>query len=131
MANLNRIDLGILLKKLYDYLNSNGKIVIQILNYAKLPASGTYLLNTFENDSVSIIRKYNIKADGIDFIIDKIDKENNKESQIITKLYPHSEDDFKQLANESEFRMESYGNLNKTSFVAKESPNLVVVLKKI
>jgi len=130
MANLNRMDLGVLLKKLHNYLNKDGKIVIQIINYVKLPSSGTYILNTFENDSVSIIRKYNIKADRIDFIIDKINKGNNKESQIITKLYPHSEDDFKQLASESEFRMESYGNLNKSHFVAKESPNLVVVLRK-
>ena len=59
-----------------------------------------------------------------------LDKENNKESQIITKLYPHSEDDFKQLASETGFKMESYGNLNKISFVAKESPNLVLVLTK-
>lgn len=130
MANLNRIDLGNLLKKLHDYSNKDGKIVIQMINYAKLPASGLYLLNTFENDSVSIIRKYNIKADGIDFIIAKIDRENNKESQIITKLYPHSEDDFKQFANESEFRMELYGNLKKAPFDVKESPNLIVVLTK-
>jgi len=39
-------------------------------------------------------------------------------------------DDFKQLVNEIGFSMEFYGNLNKASFVAKESPNFVVVLKK-
>jgi len=130
IANLNSIDLEILIKRLYGYLNKDGKIVIQMINYAKLPPTGIYILNTFENDSVSITRKYNIRSKSIDFIIDKIDKENNRESQIITKLYPHSEDDFKQLANETGFKMKSYGNLNKASFVAKESPNLVVVLKK-
>jgi len=130
MANLNSIDLKMLIKKLYDHLNKDGKIVIQMINYAKLPANGIYILNTFENDSVSIIRKYNIKADGIDFIIDKIDKGNNKESQIMTKLYPHSVDDFIQLANEIGFSIALYGNLNKASFVAKESPNLVVVFTK-
>lgn len=130
IANLNSIDLKMLIKKLYDHLNKEGKIVIQMVNYAKLPATGIYILNTFENNSVSIIRKYNIKPKSIDFIVDKIDKENNKKSQIITKLYPHSEDDFKQLASETGFKMESYGNLNKISFVAKESPNLVLVLTK-
>ena len=130
IANLNSIDLEFLIKKLYNNLIKDGKIVIQMINYAKLPTTGIFILNTFENDSVSIIRKYNIKPKSIDFIIDKIDKENNNESQIITKLYPHSEDDFKQLANEMGFKIESYGSLSKASFVAKESPNLVVVLTK-
>lgn len=130
IANLNGKELKNLLIKLYEYLSKNGKIVIQIINYAKLPSSGIYVLNTFENDSVSIIRKYNIKPKSIDFIINKVEKKNNNKSQIVTKLYPHSNDDFKQLVNETGFKMESYGNLNKTSFVAKESPNLVVVLTK-
>ena len=130
IANLNSIELKNLLIKLFKYLSKNGKIVIQIINYAKLPTSGIYILNTLENDSVSIIRKYNIKPKSIDFIIDKIEKKNNKKSQIITKLYPHSKDDFEQLVNEIGFSMEFYGNLNKASYVAKESPNLVVVLKK-
>ena len=130
IANLNGKELKYLFIKLFEYLSKNGKIVIQIINYTKLPSSGIYILNTFENDSVSILRKYNIKPKSIDFIIDKIDKGNNKRSQIITKLYPHSEDDFKRLANETGFKMKSYGNLNKALFVAKESPNLVVVLTK-
>jgi len=130
IANLNANELKNLLKKLFEYLSKNGIIVIQIINYAKLPSSVIYMLNTFENDSVSIIRKYNIKPKSIDFIIDKIEKKNNKKSQIITKLYPHSKDDFKQLANEIGFSLEFYGNLNKASFVAKKSANLVVVLTK-
>ena len=130
IANLNTNELKNLLIKLFEYLGKNGKIVIQIINYAKLPSSGIYILNTFENDSVSIIRKYNIKPKSIDFIIDKIEKKNNEKSKIITKLYPHSKDDFKKLVIEIGFSMEFYGNLNKASFVAKESPNLVVVLTK-
>lgn len=130
MANLNSIDLKKSIKNLDGYLNKGGKIIIQIINYARLPASGFYILNKFENDSVSITRKYNIKAKNIDFIIDRIDKKNNNEGQIITELYPHSADDFKELAEEIGFSIELYGNLNKASFVAKESPNLVVVLKK-
>ena len=130
IANLNTNELKNLLIKLFEYLSKNGKIVIQIINYAKLPSAGIYILNTFENDSVSIIRKYNIKPKSIDFIINKVEKKNNNKSQIVTKLYPHSKDYFEQLVNETGFKMESYGNLNKASFIAKESPNLVVVLTK-
>jgi len=130
IANVNGKELKNLFIKLFEYLSKNGKIVIQIINYAKLPNSGIYILNTFENDKVSIIRKYNIKPKSIDFIINRVEKKNNNKSQIITKLYPHSEEDFKQLVNEIGFSMELYGNLNKASYVAKESPNLVMVLTK-
>lgn len=130
IANIDRIDLGKLIKKLRTYLSSGGKIVIQIINFAKLPPMGTHLLNTFENDSVSIIRKYDIKPKSIDFIIDKMDKVKNLHSQIITKLYPHSAEDFEKFAKELGFKLEIYGDLNKSPFKALESSNLVAVLVK-
>lgn len=130
MANIDSNDLGILMKKLWAYLSNGGKIVIQIINFAKLPASGTHILNTFENDAVSIIRKYHIKPKSIDFIIDKTDKIKKNSSQIITKLYPHSVDDFEKFAKEIGFTLEIYGDLNKSPFKAKESSNLVAVLIK-
>lgn len=130
IANINRNDLRFLLKKLWSYLNEGGKIVIQIINFAKLPASGTYLLNTFENDSVSIIRKYDIKPKSIDFIIDKRDKVKNLQSQIVTKLYPHSAENFTNFAKELGFTLKIYGDLNKSPFKAKESSNLVAILVK-
>jgi len=130
LANLKRNELGILLKNLYPYLNNGGNIVIQIINYAKLPTSGTFTLHTFENDSVIITRKYNINADDIDFIIDKTDKNKKIESQIITKLYPHSANDFKKFAKEIGFSLAIYGDLNKSPFKEKESSNLVAVLTK-
>lgn len=130
IANIERNDLGILMKKLWDYLSNGGKIVIQIINFSKLPSSGSHLLNTFENDAVSIIRKYNIKPKSIDFIIDKTDKLTNNASQITTKLYPHAAEDFEKLAKEIGFKLEIYGDLNKSPFNAKESSNLVAVLVK-
>jgi len=130
LANLKRDELGILLKNLYPYLNNGGNIVIQIINYAKLPTTGTFILHTFENDSITITRKYNINADDIDFIIDKKDKEKNEESQMVTKLFPHSANEFKKLADEIGFSMKLYGNLIKAPYVMKDSPNLVVVLTK-
>ena len=130
IANIDRNDLGILIKKLWSYLSKGGKMVIQIINFAKLPSSGTHLLNTFENDAVSIIRKYDIKPKSIDFIIDKRDKVKNLQSQIVTKLYPHSAEDFEKFAKELGFTLEIYGDLNKSPFKAKESSNLVAVLVK-
>ncbi len=130
IANIDKQELRALMSKIFEILNIGGSVLFQIVNYAKLPESGTHILNVFENDEVSITRKYNINTDNIDFIIDKIDKNNQEESQIITELYPHSKNDFEKMAFEIGFNMEFYGNLKKDAFVAGESPNLVVVLKK-
>jgi glycine/sarcosine N-methyltransferase len=130
IANINSTDLKSLLEKLYDYLNPKGRIVIQIINYAKLPKSGGYILNEYDDESKSIIRKYEMKSNEIDFIIETTDKITNQEKIIITKLYPHSENDFKQFAKENGYHIELFGNLTKEEYFEKKSQNLVMVLTK-
>jgi len=130
IANFNVLELRVLLSTIFGMLNNGGSALFQIVNYAKLPESGNHILNVFENDEVSIIRKYNINNNDIDFIIDKIDKKSKQKSQIITKLYPHSENDFNKMAEEIGFNIDLYGNLKKHTFSSSESPNLVVVLTK-
>ena len=131
IANINKHELRVLLSKIFDSVDKCGRVLIQIINYAKLPEIGTHILNVFENDEVSITRKYNIKRDHIDFIIDKIDKNNKHESQIITKLFPHSENDFREMAKTIGFNVNFYGNLKKDEYRVGDSPNLVVLLEKI
>jgi len=130
IANINVLELRILMSTIFSMLNNGGSVLFQIVNYAKLPKGGTHILNVFENDEVSIIRKYNINNNDFDFIIDKVDKKNQQKSQIITKLYPHSENDFNKIAIEIGFNIDVYGNLKKHTFNPDESPNLVVVLTK-
>ena len=67
IANINYDDLLILLKFLQDHFNKDGKILLQLINYTKLPQSGSYTLNEYENDKFSLIRKYNIYSSHIDF----------------------------------------------------------------
>ncbi len=131
IANINKLELRILLLQIFDILNTTGSVLFQIINYDKLPKSGTHILNVFENEEVSITRKYNINTDNIDFIIEKMDKRNHEGNQILTKLYPHSKNDFKKLATEIGFNVAFFGNLKKDDFVAGESPNLVVLLEKV
>lgn len=131
IANINISQLRVLMTTIFSMLNNGGSSLLQIVNYAKLPESGNHILNVFENDEVSIIRKYSINYNDIDFIIDKIDKKNQQKSQIITKLYPHSENDFNKMAKEIGFNIDLYGNLKKHTFNSNESPNLVVVLTKV
>jgi len=130
IANINVLELRILMSTIFSMLNNGGSALFQIVNYAKLPKGGTHILNVFENDEVSIIRKYNINNNDFDFIIDKVDKKNQQKSQIITKLYPHSENDFNKIAKEIGFNIDVYGNLKKHTFNPDESPNLVVVITK-
>lgn len=130
IANINLLELRILMSTIFRMLNKGGSALIQIVNYDKLPKRGNHILNVFDNDEVSIIRKYSINNNDIDFIIDKIDKKSQLKSQIITKLYPHSENDFNKMAIEIGFNIDVYGNLKKHSFNPDESPNLVVVLTK-
>jgi len=130
IANINVLDLRNLMSTIFAMLNSGGSALIQIVNYAKLPKSGNHVLNVFENDEVSLIRKYNINNNDLDFIIDKVDKKNQQKSQIITKLYAHSEDEFNKMAKEVGFSIDLYGNLKKHTYSPNESPNLVVVLTK-
>ena len=130
IANINVLELRILMSTIFCMLNNGGSALFQIVNYAKLPKSGNHILNVFENDEVSIIRKYNINNNDFDFIIDKIDKKNQEKSQIVTKLFPHSENDFNKMAKEIDFNIVLYGNLKKHTFNPDESPNLVVVLSK-
>ena len=130
IANINVLELRILMSTIFSMLNNGGSALFQIVNYAKLSKSGIHILNVFENDEVSIIRKYNINNNDFDFIIDKVDKKNQQKSQIITKLYPHSENDFNKIAKEIGFNIDVYGNLKKHTFNPDESPNLVVVITK-
>ncbi|MDG1728270.1 MAG: class I SAM-dependent methyltransferase [Algibacter sp.] len=130
IANINVLELRKLMSKISVMLNNGGSALLQIVNYAKLPESGNHILNVFENDEVSIIRKYKMNKNDLDFTIDKIDKKSQQKSQIITKLYRHSESDFNIMAKEMGFKIEFYGDLKKQPFNPDESTNLVVVLKK-
>lgn len=130
IANINKHDLSLLISKLYGLLNDGGSILIQIINYEKLPSKGIHILNVFENDSVSITRKYDIQPNHIDFIIDKVDKDNKEAYQIITPLYPHSKSDFETMASKVGLSVAFYGNLKKDEFDATDSANLVAVLTK-
>lgn len=129
IANLAKNDLDLLFDKLIHLITSSGKIVIQLINYSKLPNSGEYILNKFENESIVIIRKYNIYSTYIDFIVDKLDKKNGKKDYIVTKLYPQKKSIFINYAQKYSFHIELFGNLKREPFKDENSTNLVIELR--
>jgi ubiquinone/menaquinone biosynthesis C-methylase UbiE len=111
ISNINVLELRKLMSTIFCMLKNGGSALFQIVNYAKIPKSGIHILNVFENDEVSIIRKYNINNNDLDFIIDKIDKKSQQKSQIKTKLHPHSEQDFNKMVKEIGFNQENSSKL--------------------
>ena len=130
IANIDNEELNKLLANLKENLNLNGSIIIQLINYAKLPKTGEYTLNKFKNESISIIRKYDIHSEFINFIIHKKDNRTNKAAEIVTKLFPHSSNFFKTYAKNNGYNIELYGSLKREDYIEDQSQNLVIVLSK-
>ncbi|PID57899.1 MAG: hypothetical protein CR986_08250 [Ignavibacteriae bacterium] len=128
IANISNEELEILFKKLPIILNKNGKIIIQILNFSSLPKSGYYLLNKYENDNIQIIRKYLIKGNNIDFIIE-INSAERKET-IVTKIFPYSLGDFEKLTQKNDLTFNKFGNLRKDIYSPINSKNLIIEIQK-
>jgi ubiquinone/menaquinone biosynthesis C-methylase UbiE len=130
IANIDNDELNKLLANLNKHLNKSGTILIQLINYAKLPTEGEYILNKFKNENISIIRKYEILSRFINFIIHKTDNSTDKETEIVTKLFPHSSKFFKTYAKNNGYNIELYGSLKREDYINDQSQNLVIVLNK-
>ena len=129
LANLPSIDFIKVFAKTKKHISANGKVLLQIINYASLPKTGEYLLNKFEDEFFSIIRKYDIHKDHINFIIDILNKENGNRNQIKTVIYPYLFSDIKNIVNDFEFDFEVFGSLNRNVYIEEKSKDLVMLLK--
>jgi len=130
IANIDQSEVQKVFGNLKTMINIGGKILVQMINYAKLPKSGSYILNQNQTDHVTITRKYIIHQNHINFIIDRIDKNQNQQSQIVTKLYPHSVAELRQIAEDNNLNIKFFGDLKKETFFEDKSKNLVVTLTK-
>jgi ubiquinone/menaquinone biosynthesis C-methylase UbiE len=88
LANITEEDLKKLFNNFTFLLKKEGKILIQLINFAKLPNNGAYHLNMFENDEVRISRDYQISEKNIDFIITIKDKRSMEARRSKQKFFP-------------------------------------------
>lgn len=130
VANITKQELQVLFTNLPYSLKSNGKIIFQLINFYKLPSSGKFLLNKYSDESIEIIREYDIHNDYIDFIITKEYKADRSSERIITKIYPHSEQILRDLADDNKLKITFFGNLAKDAYIKEKSENLVAVISK-
>jgi len=130
IANIDRTDLDKLILKIQALLNVDGKAIIQIINYSSLPKSGEYILKKYEDEQMSIVRKYDIYNSYIDFVIEKVEKKSGEKNKIVTKLFPHSQKSFIELAQKNNLNIKPFGNLKKEPYIENKSANLVIEMRK-
>jgi hypothetical protein len=130
LANISKLKIEKIVRNLKSMLNTKGKIIIQLINFAKLPDKGIYQLNIFENSHIRLLREYEIKSGKIEFIIKIFNKKNDKAREIRTEIFPHSKEDLIELALANDLIAKFFGNLAKEPYLETESENLVAELSK-
>lgn len=127
LANIRFDNVSKIISSAAQSLNSSGKILIQIINFSNIPRDKEFILNTFENDKVKIIRKYTFEKDEINFVIDITNE--NKSKSISTKMFPHSLSEFQSLAKQNSININIYSNLQLEQF-KDNSKDLVICFSK-
>lgn len=128
LANLNPQQLESTLQKVRNLLAPDGRILIQILNYALLLESRERIINITENEKYHYVRFYDFEKEKLGFNILKYTKENLKDYSLIsTAIYPHTYFTFDRLLRSNGFKnIKYFGGLNKITFNEKASKDLVI-----
>lgn len=111
-------------------LGSQGRAVIQLLNYARVLASGERIVNIRRDGEATIVRFYDFLEETLRFNILTIRDENGRLSHELqsTMLFPFVRDDFETAAQQAGFRsIEFFGSLQLSPF-SSESTDLVVMM---
>lgn len=120
------------LKKCYDKLDTNGNLVVQIINfYPFLKVDGEFLgtLPTIKNEKVEFVRKYYRNGDFIRF--NTIMSANGKSIENDVNLFPITSHELVELVEQNGFRnIKIYGGFNKSDFDKENSRSLVFSAEK-
>lgn len=120
------------MKKCYDKLDTNGNLVIQIINfYPFLKVDGEFLgtLPTIKNEKVEFVRKYFRNGDFIRF--NTVMTAGDKSIENDVNLFPITSDELVTLLEQNGFKnIKIYGGFNKSDFDKENSMPLVLSAKK-
>lgn len=121
------------LKKCYDKLDTNGNLVIQIINFHPfLQVDDDYLgsLPTIKNEKVEFVRKYFRNGDFIRF--NTVMTAGDKSIENDVNLFPITFDELVTLLEQNGFEnIKIYGGFNKADFDKENSRPLVLVAEKL
>lgn len=118
--------------KFYKMLKSDGKVLIQILNYEKILKDKERIVNITKKDNEYFIRFYDFGKRDLTFNILRFTSDKPSEKQLIsTKIFPYKVKEIKGILKKVGFvKIELFGGLDKKPFNPKTSNDLVLIATK-
>ncbi len=131
----NKEEISIVINKLYNLLNKDGVIIIQIINYDRILEKNLKGLPTIERseERVSFIRDYEKKDDKILFKTKLVITKDNDERvyENCVPLYPLLREDLQNILENSGFSsIEFFGGFNEEEYNLNSMATVVSAIKK-
>lgn len=117
----------------HKLLNTDGRIIIQILNYTKILKDKERIVNITKQGPREYIRFYDFLSQKLQFNIIIINWEKQPPFQSLksTILYPHERSSLSTVLHQAGFtNLKYFGNINLSPFSEEKSPNLVLIAQK-
>lgn len=128
MANIEKKKLIPSLARMHSILKPEGHILIQILNYDRILASKERIVGITQKENSTFIRFYDFEKEKTFFNILKIEKADKVEHTLITtEIFPYKSAALIKLVKDTGFKkIQKYGGLNRSDYIAGQSPDLVI-----
>ncbi len=126
---LNKRDLIGALGSFASVLKPDGLLLLQLLNYKRILASGNRIVGIHSDGDLEFVRFYDFLDTFVRFNILEIDHSGESISHRLhsTKLYPYSSDELIEALSETTFRdVELFGSMNRNVFDSSDSTDLVI-----
>ena len=132
LANIEKKNISLSIKRIYSILKKNGLLIIQILNYTAVLKNNKRIVNITEKENNQFIRFYDFHKDNIIFNILKIDKTNLKNYDLLsTTLYPYKKEFLLKILKSAGFhQIKWYSDFNDNEFIPLKSKDLILTARK-
>lgn len=128
LANVKRKDFLPSIKKIFALLKPGGMFLMQILNYSRILKNKERIVGITEREGNTFIRFYDFHKDKTYFNILRISGGERKNHSLITsEIFPYKTGEIISSFKQAGFgKIEKYGGLNKSNYLAGNSPDLVI-----
>jgi ubiquinone/menaquinone biosynthesis C-methylase UbiE len=128
IANIEKKKLIPSLARMHSVLKPGGHILIQILNYERILAAKERIVGITQKENSTFIRFYDFEKERTFFNILKIEKtEKIQHALITTEIFPYKSAALIKLVKDAGFKkVQKYGGLNRSDYIAGQSPDLVL-----
>ena len=133
LANIPGHQLVKSIKKIFDIMQNDGVLILQVLNYARILKMQERIVNITRNGDYYYTRFYDFTGDEINFNILRFHAGNPSDRSLRTSvIYPYNYKylgDVIKSAGFSEIKL--WGNFNRTAFSHETSSDFIIEAKKI